>query len=383
MQISSIAQLNLNNNFLQINFKGKKPASQKNENPSSQAPIGVDSYGRAQVQQRCNIKNEKGETRFWTIKSKDGFSLFYNNGNMIYEKRKTPQNSTIDTYQTLEGIKTYSVEHLPGGVVIRKNYDKNGNLQRIIKYNLLQDVESNENFQIATVSEETRQGLPQYLYHITSLENLEEIQKEGLKAATEMDLHLNGDNAVFLISEHDLLNTWCNLTCDSAAKRNDSLLARLLKYCDKAECNDLVIIKVATSKLDINSLRLRNEIDVMCSNPIQTFMDEKYLDDFYLLCEELPKASGRECNSFTSEIVAENIFLEERNRRLREGLSLDNYAQFTKTPFEFFYTKDINPQAIEAVCKLDTREIKDLEASQKSCEIISKKLVQNCIDSMN
>ena len=381
MRILNISPINF---VSSINFKKKEienPIS-KDAIAQNEAPSAIDSYGRAVVQKRNNIKNEAGEVRFWTITNNDGFSLYNKDGALIYEKAKTSQGLDKETYFSLDGKKTHSKEFLPNGQVEFKFYNEKGEVERISTLDYVWGSKIKQIIPKPPISKETKDKRPEYLYHITLSENYEQIKQEGFKVGYERDLTLYGDDAVFFISEHDLTNTWCNLTNNSDTTRNDSLLARLLKYCSKDDTSELAIFKIATSTLDVNALRLRDENDVMCSNPQETFIKGQDLEDYYLLTETLSGASNHHCNNFEAKNICDEIFLSERNKRLRQGLPLDLIEDFKNKPLEYYHTKDVAPEAIVASCKFDISEILEADETEESCELTSRAIIQDCLDRM-
>ena len=180
MRILNISPINF---VSSINFKKKEiedPIS-KDTLAQNQAPSAIDSYGRAVVQKRNNIKNEAGEVRFWTITNNDGLSLYNKDGALIYEKAKTPQGLDKETYFSLDGKKTHSKEFLPNEQVEFKFYNKKGEVERISTLDYVWGSKIEQIIPKPPISKETKDKLPEYLYHITLSENYEQIKKKVLR----------------------------------------------------------------------------------------------------------------------------------------------------------------------------------------------------------
>ena len=195
------------------NAKSAKIASNNSlqEAPNSNGATAISSYNKSYIG-RCDIKNKKGEIRFWTIKSENSFKLYSKDNLLLYKMTKTPQSTVKETVYSIKGEKLWTLETYPDGTKIKEVFGEKGTLKKTVKFSSENQIESSKNHLRVEISEETKNKLPEYLYHITSTNSLENIKKTGLQTGEDNYLHANGDKAIFLLSKHELLDTWCNLT---------------------------------------------------------------------------------------------------------------------------------------------------------------------------
>ncbi|MBR2386341.1 hypothetical protein IKA92_03495 [bacterium] len=383
MSISNI-KLNLNKSILNApaNAKSAKIASNNGlqEAPNSNGATAISSYNKSYIG-RCDIKNKKGEIRFWTIKSENSFKLYSKDNLLLYKMTKTPQSTVKETVYSIKGEKLWTLETYPDGTKIKEVFGEKGTLKKTVKFSSENQIESSKNHLKVEISEETKNKLPEYLYHITSTNSLENIKKTGLQTGEDNYLHANGDKAIFLLSKHELLDTWCNLTNGRKSSLEKSLIARLLKFCDKDKSGKLTILKIPTSSLNLENLKIRGQEEIGSFGGYSALSkkDEKQAKDYMLLKDVFKNFNEESGGVIDIRTLLNSIYLSDEQKHLEEGLGLEEIEKTKEKPFEYFYKEKIDPKNIEIVGNLDIKEIQPMSLFEAECEELSWFMVEKCL----
>ncbi len=383
MPISNI-KLNLSKNVSQtsanINNVPNTPPKEEIKTPTASGALAISSYNKGFIGRR-DIKNKKGDVRFWTIKNENSFKLYSKDNLLLYKLSKTPENSIKETVFSIKGEKLWTLETLPDGSKIKEVFGEKGVLKKTIKFSKENQIESSKNYLRTEISEETKRKLPKYLYHITSTSSLENIKKTGLQTSEDLYLHANGDKAVFLVSENELLDTWQNLTNGRKSSLEKSLLARLLKFCDKDRSGKLTILKIPTASLNLENLKIRGQENVGAFGGFCAIADKdkKQAKDYMLLKDTFKNFKEESGGNIDLDTILEAIYLSDEQKHLEEGLELEEIEKTKEKPFEYFYKEKINPENIEIVGNLDIKEIQPMSLFEAGCEELSGFMVRQCL----
>lgn len=305
---------------------------------------------------KSEIQLMNGLPIYKLVKDKDSFCeiIYSKDGEKLYEKT---------TYQNGESTKIIFADD---GKTVDSiiSFDKDGNVKskKII------------NEKSVEITQEMKDSLPEYLYHFTSLENYNSILKDGALKATYSDRKLrdNGNKAVFLVDSDNLLNHWDSLK-DGAIS---SYLVKLLKFCDKGEKSKIVMLKIPTSKLDIDNLTFRNQNIIMETLPIYNLGKKERAE--YLACERLLKKIHPNSQKHFNKIV-DDIFMKKRMDHLKNACPISSLQEHLSSPYEIVYQSNIPADAIQDAKIIDISSIFNEPYDDKETEEKAKRLVQDAL----
>ena len=320
--------------------------------------------------------DKKGKPILQLVKTGNKSEVQTLDGQPLYTHSKNG-NKIIETVYSSNGKKLYEKETLPNDSYTKTIYENDGKtINSIVKVDDEGNVESKEimNIAPANITDETKNNLPEYLYHFTSEENYKSIIKNGEMKATYSDKFLksNGNKAIFLVDSDNLLNQWDSLK----NKTRYSYLTRLLKFCDKSQNGKVMMLKIPTSKLNIDNLSFRNQNYVMDSFAMMRLPKET--KEKFFACSKLINKIHKDNKIFTDDISS-HIFMSEKMKHLENGCSISKLQEHSSEPCEILYSTDIPADLIKSATVIDISEIQNMPMYDEEAEQISKELVQNAL----
>lgn len=131
--------------------------------------------------------------------------------------------------------------------------------------------------------------VPKYLYHLTSKKNFDSIMQSGKLKTSSWEKVQDGLDGVYMLDEENFLNTWFDKKYPSVFSREDknqpSMAEQVVRWTSRGE--DIVVIKVPTSQLDLSKLRIRPYLQAY-NQVIETMNVETDEYDDSLFREGLP-----------------------------------------------------------------------------------------------
>ena len=297
-------------------------------------------------------------------------------GQPLYTHTKVG-NKINETVYSYNGNKLYEKETLPNNAYTKTIYESDGTtINSIIKVDDEGNIESKEiiNTSPTNITDETKNNLPEYLYHFTSEENYKAIMESGEMQATYSDTFLkkNGNKAIFLVDSDNLLNHWDSLKDGT----RHSYLIRLLKFCDKNRNGNVVMLKIPTSKLNIDNLSFRNQNYVMDSFAMMRLPKETRKKFF--ACSKLISKIYNEAKYFEDDISS-HIFMPKKMEHLENGCSISKLQEHSSEPYEILYSTNISSDLIESATTIDISSIQNMPMYDEEAEQISKELIKNAL----
>lgn len=297
-------------------------------------------------------------------------------GQPLYTHIKN-ENGTNEIVYSFSGNKLYEKQIAPNGECTKTLFADDGKtINSIISFDKEGNVKSKEiiNETSTEITDEAKENLPEYIYHFTSEENYKSMLESGEIKASYSDRYLrdNGNKAIFLVDSDNLLNHWDSLKNETRG----SYLVRLLKFCDKSQSGKIVMLKIPTSKLDINNILFRNQNYVM--DEFAMYDLPKKTREKFFACSKLIKEIHKDQETFMDNISC-NIFMPEKMKHLKDGCSISKLQEHSSEPCEILYSTNIPSDLIESATVIDTSAIKNMPMYDEKAEQISKELVKKAL----
>ena len=284
-------------------------------------------------------------------------------------------NTDTETVFSKDGKKLYEVKYNPNGSYQKTVYCEDGrSIKTIINYNKDGEV---KNKKIVTpearieLSKEEIESITKYFYHITSPNNFKSMTNDGfIRASTDSHLHKEGNQAVFLLDGQNTLSKWNSI--HNGEER--SYITRLLQYCNKDKNGNVLILRIPTSKLDINKIKFRDQDEVLDGFPMFQ-LSRKEEDEYFgfrRLYEKIHPNQRRPIGKLSSD-----IFLTERSKRLTNGESVSELIKKKSKPLEFLYTGNIPIETIQESQTIDVSKLMKMSYYDKTSEDYAIELLKD------
>lgn len=164
-----------------------------------------------------------------------------------------------------------------------------------------------------------RKNIPDYLYHLTTKENYQNILRDGVIKQNQ-DRILN-KHAVFTVEQNNFINEWSKTIVNSQNLR-DMLIEHT------SSCGDSVVLKISTKNLDLKKLFIRNQ------NKFFNYKNGKY--------DKLPK----------NPVSFFEFIIDAMHLRYGTPAALKKFFNKNK-PYEYIYKDKIDVQEIDNIILLD------------------------------
>lgn len=286
-------------------------------------------------------------------------------------------NTDTETVFSKSGKKLYEVKYNPNGSYQKTVYCEDGTqIKSIIKFNKDGEVKSKKVLTpevLKELSDEEINSLPKYFYHITSPNNFKLMTNDGfIRTSTDSHLHKEGNEAVFLLEGENTLTKWNSIQNGEES----SYITRLLQYCNKDKNGNVLILRIPTSKLDINKIKFRDQDEVLDKYPMFKLSQEEEEEYFGFanLYEKIHPNQKREVGR-----IKEDIFLTDRSKHLINGEHISELAKKKSKPLEFLYTGAIPTDTIQDTKLIDVSKLMKMSYYNKESEAYAVELLKEFI----
>ena len=222
-----------------------------------------------------------------------------------------------------------------------------------------------ENSDISNVRENNYSGkVPRYIYHLTPKENYEQMLKDGyIKLSSDPYFAKNG---IFTFEFENLFKRWNS----KGAGYKETLLEGLLRQVTKNQ-DEVVILKIPTSKLEQNKLYIRSQKKLFGSGltprqEIMKVMATKYQDR--------KNISTKDMFNVINESLNKCILEQNNNIHIRYGAPVYQSSLFKqrKEPIEYIYCDTIPISNVEKLGEVNISELSEYNENEKA--ILTKRI---------
>ena len=366
------------NGFL-IGILASKADNIKN-NQNAQNPVQrkevPDSFEKTNVQ-TIYEKNKQGVPVLKLVKTGNTSSIQKTDGTELYRFKKGFSTDTETIYSS-NGIKLYETQYNANRSYTKTIFTEDGSrIKSIIKYDKDGTVKSKKILakeRIRKLSEEEKNSIPKYFYHITSPNNYNAMRNDGfIRTSTDSHLHKEGNEAVFLLDGKNTLSKWSSINNGEES----SYITRLLQYCNKDRNGNVLILRIPTSKLDISKLKLRDQDEILDGFPMFQ-LTKKEQDEYFgfaRLYEKIHPNQKRHVGKIESD-----IFLTELSKRLTNGEPISELNKKSKKPLEFLYTGNIPVETVEDIKAIDVSKLSKMSYYDKASEDYAVEILKDFLN---